>query len=248
MVVCFNRMKFYRFATLAWAAVALFSSASLVRADTVEVNFNGLIYATNTPGISAGDSFSGSFSYSTSDPFEGSSGGLDTYLLTSPEDGLSVSVDGSTLSLGQPLSGVTAIIGLAPLSFDSNPHQDYFAVEGGSSAGTVSTSFDLPGYAYAGLSVQLVGAPSFLSPGALPDPLNTSDVTLGLVSGAINSVVSFDFEDANSDVYFTAGYITELSAGVSASAVPEPHGLGLACLGIVALALLLFRRSAVALT
>jgi hypothetical protein len=239
VIVCFSRMKFCRFATL---AVAAFSCASSARADIVAVNFTGTIYATNTPGISAGDSFSGSFSYSTADTFEGSSGGLDSYLLTSPGDSLSVSVDGSTLSLGQPLSGVTAQVGLGPLTFDSNPDQDYFAIQGGSSAGTVSTSFDIPGYDFAGLSVQLVGGLNFLSSDALPDPFNTSDVTPGLVSGSIDSVVSFDFADANNDVYYTAGYITEVSPEISA--VPEPHGVGLACLGIVALALVRVRRSA----
>ena len=210
--------------------------ASSARADTVEVNFAGLIYANNTPGISTGEMFSGSFSYSTTDTFEGSSGGRNTD--PSSDDSLSVSVGGSTLSLGQLLFGVTALVGLGPLSFDSNPNQDYFAVEGGSSAGTVSTTFDVPGYEYAGLSVQLVGGLNFLSSDALPDPLNTSDVTLGLVSGSIDSVVSFDFEDAENDVFYTSGYITEISA---VSAVPEPHGVSLACLGMVALALLLFR-------
>jgi hypothetical protein len=235
-------MKFYRLATLACATAAAFSFASPARADIIEVDFSGLIFATNTPGISGGDSFSGSFTYSTIDPFEGSSGGLESYLLTAPEDSLSLSVDGSTLSLGQPLSGVTALVGLAPLTSDPNPHQDYFAVEAGSSAGTVSTSFDIPGYSFAGLSVQLVGSPTFLSSGALPDPFNASDVTLGLVPGALyNSVVSLDFTDSNGDVYYTSGDIQEISATISP--VPEPRGLSLACLGIVALAFVLFRRT-----
>jgi hypothetical protein len=235
-------MKFCRSATLALAAVTALSCASPIRADIVEVDFTGTIYATNTPGISAGESFSGSFSYSTADTFEGSSGGLDSYLLSSPEDSLSVSVAGSTLSLGEPLAGVTALVGLGPLSFDSNPDQDYFAIEAASNAGTVSTSFDIPGYNFAGLSVQLVGGLSFLSSDALPDPFNTSDVTLGLGAGSVDSILSFDFTDANNDVYYTAGYITEISPVISA--VPEPRSLGLACLGFVALALLLFRRSA----
>jgi hypothetical protein len=234
-------MKFCRFATSAWAAVIVFSCACSVRADIVEVNFTGTIYATNTPGISTGESFSGSFSYSTADTLEGSSGGLDTYLLTSPDDSVSVSVAGSTLSLGEPVSGVSALVGLGPLSFDSNPDQDYFAIEATSNASTVSTSFDIPGYNFAGLSVQLVGGLDFLSSSALPDPFNTSDVTLGLGSGSIDSVVSFDFEDANDDVYYSAGYITEISPEIST--IPEPRGAGLVCLGIVALALLLFHRS-----
>ena len=239
MIACPSHMKSCRLATLAWAAVAAFSCASSAMADLVAVNFAGTIYATNTPGISVGDSFSGGFSYSTTDAFAGLSGGLYSYLLTSPGDSLSVSVGGSTLSLGNPLAGLSALVGLGPLSFDSNPNQDYFAVEAASNAGTVSTSFAIPGYNFAGLSVELVGDLNFLSSGALPNPFNTSDVTFGFGSGSVASDVNFDFADAKGDVYYTVGEITQVS---TVSAVPEPRTLGLACLAIVAVALLFRRR------
>jgi hypothetical protein len=230
-------MRFFRIAAIAASAMVLCTAFSL-RADTVEVYFSGTIYLTDTPGISTGQTFSGGFSYSTTDTFEGSSGGLSSYSLTSPEDTLFFSVGGSTVTLGTPLSGVTANVGLAPLSFDPDPDQDYFAIEADSNAGTVLTNFDIPGYQFAGLSAQLIGNTNFLSSDALPDPFNTSDVTFGL--GSVFSSTTLYFSDQKGDVYFSVGEITQIST------TPEPRGAGLAALGIAALALLIFSGAATA--
>ncbi len=236
-------MKPSRLPSLVVSAAVALSCVSSARADIIEVQFTGTISATNTPGITDGESFSGGFTYSTGDTFEGTSNGLNSFDLTSPEDSLFLSIGGSTVSLGEPLNGVTALVGLAPLSFDSNPNQDYFTVQSDSTAGTVSTSFGLPGEHFSGLSAQLIGDTNFLTSGALPDPFDTGDVLLGLGSSGLSSSVTLNFADANNDVFFTVGEITGVSA-ISESAVPEPRGLSLACLAIVALALLLFRRSA----
>ena len=236
-------MKLSRLSSLVVSAIALSCVAS-TKADTVEVTFSGTVSSSNTPGITSGESFSGGFTYSTADPFEGTSNGLNSFDLTSPGDSLFISIGGSIVSLGQPLSGVTALVGLAPLSFDSNPDQDYFTVQSDSTAGTVSTSFDIPGDRFSGLSAQLIGDTSFLTSGALPDPFDTGDVTLGDTSG-LSSSITLNFADANNDVFFTVGDITEVSA-MSESAVPEPRGLSLACLAMVALALLFFRRFPIA--
>src|ERR1700722_9735389 len=235
-------MNHFRLECLIVSAALLVSCISSARADTIDVQFAGTIFVSNTPGITPGESFSGGFSYSTTDTFEGSSNGLNSFNLTSPEDSLFVSIGGLTVSLGQPVSGVTALVGLAPLSFDSDPTQDYFAVESDSSSGTVSTSFDIPGLDFDGLSVQLIGDTNFLSSGALPDPFDTSDVLFGLDTNGLSSSITLNFADANDDVFLTLGEITEVSA-VTESAVPEPHGLSLACLATVAMALLFFRRS-----
>jgi hypothetical protein len=234
-------MKHSRWASLVVSAAVLLSYVASAKADTIEVQFSGTIFVSDTPGITSGESFSGGFTYSTTDTFEGSSNGLNSFNLTDPEDNLFVSIGGSTVSLGQPVSGVTALIGLAPLSFDSDPNQDYFAVESDSSSGTVSTSFDIPGVHFDGLSTQLIGNTNFLSSGALPDPFDTSDVIFGLDTNGLSSSITLNFADANNDVLFTVGEITDVSA-VTESAVPEPHGSSLACLAIVALALLVFRR------
>jgi len=234
-------MERSRLASLVVSAAVVLSCVASARADTIEVQFTGTIFVTNTPGITPGESFSGGFSYSTADTFEGSSNGLNSFNLTSPEDSLFVSIGGSTVSLGPPVSGVTALVGLAPLSFDSDPNQDYFAIESDSSSGTVSTNFDIPGFHFDGLSAQLIGDSNFLSSGALPDPLDTSHVIFGLDTNGLSSSITLNFADANNDVFFTVGDISEVSA-VTESAVPEPHGLSLACLAIVALAFLFFRR------
>jgi hypothetical protein len=224
------------------AAVAL-SCYSLAKADIVEVQFTGIVSATNTPGITGGESFSGGFTYSTGDTFEGTSSGLNTFDLTSSDDSLFLTIGGSTISIGQPLNGVTALVGLAPLTFDSNPNQDYFSVQSDSTAGTVSTSFDLPGDHFSGLSVQLIGSTNFLTSGALPNSFDTGDVTFGFGSPGLASSMTLNFADSSHDDFFTLGEITEVSA-ISESAVPEPRGLSLAGLAIMALALVFFRRPA----
>lgn len=219
-------MKFRRLATPAAIAVVLVCASSLT-ADTIGVQFGGTITTTNAPGISVGESFSGGFTYTTTDPLETSIAGLNSYAMVSPEDSVFVSVGGLDLSLAQPLSGVTAIVGQGPLSIDTNPDQDFFAIQSFSSPGTTSV----------GISIQLIGDLNFLSSGALPDPFNAADVTLGGGSG-LTSSIGFDFTDAKNNSYTVEGEITQIST------VPEPRGLGLASLGVLALALLAFRRSA----
>jgi hypothetical protein len=231
-------MNHFRLECLIVSAAILVSCISSARADTIDVQFGGTIFVSNTPGITPGESFSGGFSYSTTDPFEGSSNGLNSFNLASPEDSLFVSIGGSSVSLGQPLSGVTTLVGLAPLTFDSDPNQDYFAIESDSTSGTVSTSFDIPGLDFDGVSIQLIGDTSFLRSNALPDPFDTGDVIFGLDTNGLSSSITLDFADANNNVFFTVGQITE----VTESAVPEPRGLSLACLPSFAMALLFFRR------
>jgi hypothetical protein len=236
-------MNHSRLKCLMVSAAFLVSCISSARADTIDVQFAGTIFVSNTPGITPGESFSGGFSYSTTDSFEGSSNGLNSFNLASAEDSLFVSIGGSTVSLGQPVSGVTTLVGLAPLTFDSDPNQDYFAIESDSSSGTVSSNFDIPGLDFDGLSVQLIGDTNFLSSGALPDPIDTGDVIFGLDTSGLSSSITLNFADANNDVFFTVGEINDVSA-VTESAVPEPHGLNLACMAPVAVALLFFRRRA----
>jgi hypothetical protein len=233
-------MNYSGLTSLVVSAGIVLSCISSAKADTIAVQFAGTVFVSDTPGITSGESFSGGFSYSTTDTLEGSSNGLNSFDLASPEDSLFVSIGGSTVSLGQPVSGVTALVGLAPLTFDSDPKQDYFAIESDSTSGTVSTSFDIPGLDFDGVSIQLIGDANFLSSNALPDPFDTGDVFFGLDTNGLSSSITLDFADANNDVFFTVGQVTE----VTESAVPEPHGLSLACLPSFAIALLFFRRRA----
>ena len=55
----------------------------------------------------------------------------------------------------------------------------------------------------------------------------------GLDTNGLSSSITLNFADANNDVFFTVGEITEVSAVIE-SAVPEPHGESLACLAMIA--------------
>jgi hypothetical protein len=155
--------------------------------------------------VSVGDSFSGYFTYSASDPFDILISGQSEYSLTSPEDSEFVSVDGINVTV-QPLTGVHAFVVPSAESFFT---QDF---------GTPGTPI---------ISLTFSGNSDFLTSGSLPDPFNAQDFTSGNIG--------FDFSLDNVD-YSVQGNITGVST------VPEPRGIGLLCFGIVALALLLFRR------
>jgi hypothetical protein len=214
--------------------------ASLLRADTVDVRFAGTIVASSIPGVGLGDSFSGGFSYSTEDPFIGTSAGLNSFNLGSDVDTFFLSVDGSILSLGKPLSGLTASVGNAPVSFDPDPTQDYFQISSNANSGTVATTFSLPGFQFNGFSIQLVGDAGFIPSGALPDPFDASKVIFG--SDAILSAVVFDFADTNGQDDFAVGQLDQTSS------VPEPRGLALTVLAILLLVGLFARRAAYSLS
>ncbi len=179
--------------------------ACALKADTIEIQFTGTISSSNAPDISVGESFSGEFTYSTTDPLDVSIGGQSTYSLTSPEDSESVSVGSFNLLL-QPLTGLHAF------------------VSPGASSYFLTQDFAMPG-----ISIALYGGSDFLSSQALPDPLNTADITGG------NIGFGFSEDDIN---YSVQGNITQVSTA------PEPRGVA-GCLGIVALIGLLFRRSVI---
>jgi hypothetical protein len=197
-------MKAARFVTFATAALVTLICASRLHADQIEVLFSGVISGSNAPGIDVGESFTGGFSYSTTDPFDVSVDGQSTYSLTSPEDFESVSVGSFNLSL-QPLPGVDAF------------------VSPGASSYFLTQDFVTPGTP--GISIAFNGGSDFLSSQALPDPLNTAAITGG--------TIGFTFSEDNVD-YSVQGNITNVFT------TPEPGGAGLA---IVALAVLIFRRS-----
>ena len=202
-------MESSRLATLAAASVITLICASSLKADEIEVQFT----ATFSTGPFRGESLSSGFSYSTTDPLETSIDGVNTYALSSPEDNAFLSFGG--LKFAIPLSGATAIVAQAPVSFDTNPNQDYFAIQDFS---------DL------GFSIQLVGDLNFLSSGALPDPFNAGDVMLGPGAG-LTSVIGAVIDGKTIDTD-----ITEISSAA------EPRGPGWV-LGAVALLIPFFRRS-----
>jgi hypothetical protein len=199
-------MTFARFGTFPAASVLALMCALSAKADEIEVQFSGVL--TNTggaPGMSVGESFSGDFSYSTADPLDVSIGGQSTYSLTSPEDSESVSVGSFSLLL-QPLTGVHAFV---------SPGGEYFLTQ----------DFVAPGTA--GISISFNGGPGFLPSEALPDPLNTSEITSGSIS--------FTFSEDSVD-YAVDGNISQVST------VPEPRGLGWICFAPVSLVVMLRRR------
>ena len=147
-------MKFARFGALAITALAM--ACASMKADEIVVQFSGVITnAGGAPGLDLGDSFTGEFSYSTTDPLDVSIGGQSTYSLTSLADQEFVTVGAFDLSI-QPLTGVHAVVSPGAASF--------FAIQ----------DFSNPG-----ISITLNGGSSFLSSQALPDPLLTADVTSG---------------------------------------------------------------------
>jgi hypothetical protein len=184
-------MKFCRLTTSALVVLAASVCAGALRADTIEIQFAGTISGSNAPGISVGESFSGEFTYSTTDPFDVSIGGQSTYSLTSPEDSESVSVGSFNLLL-QPLPGVHAFVSPGASSYFLT--QDFF---------THGTS---------GISVAFYGGSDFLSSQALPDPLNTADFTGGSIG--------FGFSEDNVD-YSVQGNITQVSTAPEPRGVAE---------------------------
>ena len=199
-------MKFARYGTFLAALLIALICALSAKADEIEVQFSGAL--TNTggaPGLSVGESFTGEFSYSTTDPLDVSIGGQSTYSLTSPEDSESVSVGSFNLLL-QPLTGVHAFV---------SPGGEYFLTQ------------DLVAPGTPGISISFNGGPGFLPSEALPDPLNTSEITSGSIS--------FTFSQDSVD-YAVGGNITQVST------VPEPRGLGWICFAIATLVVMLRRR------
>jgi len=214
-----------------WAAFlitvfALFCSAP-AQANEIEIVFSGVIDTSNTPGVPDGSTFTGTFTYSTDDTFEGMSGGLANYGLTSPGDTLSISLDGVEL-WATSVTGLTATLAAAPVGFDSNPSQDYFSIGTGSNSDLVNSTLSFAGYSLSEFAIQLVGDLDVPSGGALPNPLNTSGVDLS-GDGPLPSSFVFDFVNQN-DPYYVVGDINQISE------VPEPRGVTWACLGIVAIA------------
>jgi hypothetical protein len=189
-------MKVARFTAFLAAFVLALICALSAKADEIEVQFSGVLSNTGgAPGMSVGESFSGAFSYSTTDLFDVSIGGQSTYSLTSPADSESVSVGSFDLSL-QPLTGVHAFV---------SPGGEYFLTQ------------DLVAPGTPGISISFNGGPGFLPSEALPDPLNTSEITSGSIS--------FTFSEDSVD-YAVDGNITQVST------VPEPRSLGWICFAI----------------
>jgi len=149
-------MKFSRFSAIALAA-GVIVSASMLKADEIEVQFSGVITNSSGPAVSVGDSFSGYFTYSTGDPLDIVFLGQSEYSLTSPEDSEFVSVDGIDVSL-QPPTGVRAFVDPSTESFFT---QDF-----------VTPGTD-------GISLTFTGNSNFLTSGSLPDPFNAQDFTSG---------------------------------------------------------------------
>lgn len=201
-------MKSDRVATRAAVLASLLCVAKLLSADTVTVQFAGVVTQSSGPAVYAGESFSGGFTYSTTDPFMVAVGGQSEYLLTSPDDSKFVSV-GTFSLVHQPLTGVYAIVVPGPTSC-------FFTQD-----------FVVPGAT--GISLQFCGGPNFAGSGALPDPFNVQDFTFGDIGFV------FSADDVS---YSVQGDITEVST------VPEPRGLGFACLVILPLAVLRLRRAA----
>ncbi len=188
-------------------------------ADQISVQFSGIINLSSAPGVEVGESFSGGFSYSTSDLFETSADRLYEYSMVSPEDSLFVSVGGLEVSLAPPLNSMTIDVGQGPVFIDPNPDQDYFSIQ------TSSTSASR-------ISIQLLGDLAFLTSSALPDPFNAGDVTLGPESLPSSVGIFFGASSAS-------GNITEISA------VPEPRGMAWVGLALIALAAFVSRRSTI---
>ena len=149
-------MEFARFRALVAAALAM-GCVSMVKADEIEVQFSGAITDSSGPAVSVGDTFSGYFTYSSSDPFDILILGQSEYSLTSPEDSEFVSVDGIEVTV-QPLTGVHAFVVPSTESFFT---QDFV------SPGTP------------GISLTFSGNSDFLTSGSLPDPFNAQDITSG---------------------------------------------------------------------
>ena len=101
----------------------LLPSAQSLKADEVVVQF----VSTFSTGPFRGETLLGGFSYSTTDPLETSINGVNSYALSSPEDSLFLSFGGVKIPF--PLSGATAIVAQALVSFDNDPNQDYFAIQ-----------------------------------------------------------------------------------------------------------------------
>jgi len=149
-------MKIARFGALAVAVFAMVC-ASMVKADEIEVQFSGVVTDSSGPAVSVGDSFSGYFTYSASDPFDILFLGQSEYSLTSPEDSESVSVDGIDVTV-QPLTGVHGFVVPSTESF-------------------FTQDFVTPGTP--GISLTFSGNSDFLTSGSLPDPFNAQDFTSG---------------------------------------------------------------------
>lgn len=129
----------------------------MAKADEIEVQFSGVVTDSNGPAVSVGDSFSGYFTYSSSDPFDILFLGQYEYSLTSPEDSQFVSVDGIDVTV-QPLTGV-----------------DAFAVP--STESFFTQDFAGPGTPL--ISLTFSGNSDFLTSGSLPDPFNAQDFASG---------------------------------------------------------------------
>lgn len=207
-------MGFTRLALIAAAAFTLNFGSSL-RADEIYVQFSGTISLTDVPGEFVGETFSGGFSYSTTDPFVVTVDGLSEYSLVSPLDSAFGSVGGLSVFIAPP-DGLTATLGQGPLIIDSDPNQDYFSIQ--TASGPARR-----------ISIQMLGDLNFLSSSSLPDPFNAGHVTLGPES--LPTSVGFFFGG-----YSAEGDITEIST------VPEPRGVAWV-LGILALIALGYRCS-----
>ena len=156
--------------------------SSKLNADEIQVQFSGAVTDSGgVPGWYVGETFTGEFSYSTTDPFDVSVDGQSTYSLTSPEDSESVSVGSFNLLL-QPLTGLHAF------------------VSPGTSSYFLTQDFAAPGTPY--MSLAFYGGSGFLSSQALPDPLNTAAITAGNIA--------FGFSE-NNVAYGVQGNITQVS-------------------------------------
>lgn len=176
-------------------------------ADTISVYFSGLIFNSEIPGISVGDSFSGAMTWESSGTVLGQGGGSVNYGFFQPNDGVTVMVDGFTFS---GLSFLDFFAGTGVSVTTSNA--DVLAGFSNTGPGRLATNYN--GLTLDAVAANFVGNLNFNPSNAIPDPFNISDLIL---PGTANDPTSIGVQLDNgvSNLFFN-GYIDTVSA------TPEP--------------------------
>lgn len=205
------------------AVSLILAFTSLASADTITVTYSGSITVGDVPGIANGDPFSGGFTYDTSDPFVLSTSLASVYYLEQAGDGLFLNVDGYNFTAG-PGYGLTTTVSNGPTNVASVLNADYFQVsQGYSNQTSPNFSTNYTGLLFTETAVGLVGNLNLLQSNALPDPFNAADVVpygVQYPGGPhIESGVSIEMIDSNSDTFFFGGDIQQIEA----VSTPEPR-------------------------
>lgn len=196
----------------------------------ITLQFSGNLYISHLPGISSGQSFSGTLTYSTADPLFNSVPGVAyDYSMISPGDEFSFVVGGYSFSL----PAGTGVAGMRPNNYATGARQDIFQVGPANTSPYVVpiTNYPVPPGMYMhGFSLFVVMAPGSLNTITLPDPFNTNAVVFQTTLPPSNFALLF----SNSpDPFGGTTFLDAAGALNQISTTPEP-ALGLLTSFVVA--------------